>query len=183
MDRSVELVALNCVRCSRPLPAAPAEVAWVCAQCGQGQRLDDVQGLVALEVNYAVGERHGQRQGQLGRPCWVLEVQVRVQRQTYRGDESQAAGQFWSQPRQFMIPAYDCSIDALLSEGLRMLGQPPELQAGPPGPFLPVTLALEDVTAAAEFIVLAVEAARRDQLRQVQFSLEAGPPSLWVLPG
>ena len=53
MDRSVELIPLNCVRCGTPLPAEPDEAAWVCAQCGQGMILDPNAGLLSLQVNYS----------------------------------------------------------------------------------------------------------------------------------
>jgi hypothetical protein len=56
------------------------------------------------------------------------------------------------------------------------------LQPGTAARFEPVTLALEDVKPLAEFIIMALEAGRKDKLRDIQFSLEMSPPVLWILP-
>ncbi len=42
--------------------------------------------------------------------------------------------------------------------------------------------ALADVQAAVDFIVMAVEAGRKDKLREVDFSAKLSAPELWVLP-
>jgi hypothetical protein len=41
---------------------------------------------------------------------------------------------------------------------------------------------LEDVSAAAEFIVMAIEAGRKDKLKELDFSLKLSTPVLWILP-
>jgi hypothetical protein len=38
------------------------------------------------------------------------------------------------------------------------------------------------VRATAEFIVMAVEAERKDDLKEIRFKLELDPPILWILP-
>jgi hypothetical protein len=38
------------------------------------------------------------------------------------------------------------------------------------------------VRAAAEFIVMAVEAERKDDLKEIRFDLEIDTPILWILP-
>ncbi len=202
MDRPVELTPLLCLNCSLPIPAAAEEVAWVCAQCGQGQRLaeqtpggrpasetggseaEDLQtgaapgALVPLEVRYsdAVPPQGG------GRPFWVAEGRVQLQRRTYGSSRSGEAQDYWSLPRRFFIPAYDCDPAEALQECLKRLAQPEELQPGPPAAFLPVTLPVEDLRALAEFVVMAVEARRRDRLREVDLEVDLSPPVLWVLP-
>jgi hypothetical protein len=40
----------------------------------------------------------------------------------------------------------------------------------------------DDVRALAEFIVLAVEAARKDKLSHLQFDLQLGAAELWIIP-
>jgi predicted RNA-binding Zn-ribbon protein involved in translation (DUF1610 family) len=181
VGQSVELIPLVCTHCSTPLPANPEEVAWVCAQCGQGLLLDEQKGLAPLDVYYSARIPPNTR----GKPYWVAMGDVTVQRKTYdsgqRGD--QEAQQFWSRPRQFIIPAYDCTLDAFTKTGVDWLGQPPALQPGPPAAFEPVTLHLDDVQAAAEFIVVAVEAGRSDKMKEVSFSLDLSTPALWILPG
>ncbi len=178
MDKPVELIPLLCIRCSTPLPAGVDEAAWVCAQCGQGLYLDESAGLAALDVHYAPGINPAKP----GRPFWVCEGQVNLRRETYSGNEDIEAQQFWGQRRRFMIPAFTCPQGTLLELGSQMLANPPDLQEGPAAPFLPVTFNARDTKPLAEFIVMAVEAARRDMLKEVQFSLQLSEPVLWVLP-
>lgn len=180
MDQPVELIPLVCPTCSTPIPAEANEVAWVCVQCGQGLSLDEAKGLVPLEVHCATGIAPNT----LGKPFWVAEGQVSMRRDTYGsgGKDARAAQEFWSQPRRFFIPAFSAPLETLLGLGMQLLRQPPNLQPGPDVRFEPVTLYIEDVKSAAEFIVVALEAERRDKVKQVEFTLQLSDPVLWVLP-
>ena len=179
MDQQVQLIPLVCTKCQTRVPAQPDEVAWVCSQCGQGLLLDISKGLVPLEVNYAQEIAPNTP----GKPFWVTEGRVAfANRQTYSGNEDREAHNFWAQPRRFFVPAFSSPLEALLELGSKFLQQPPSLQPGPAARFEPVTLALEDVKPLAEFIVMALEAGRKDKLKEIQFSLELSNPVLWVLP-
>ncbi len=184
MAQPVELIPLVCLRCKAPLPAEPNEAAWVCAQCGQGMRLDEEKGLVELAVNFAqaVNFTAGIPNGAKGKPFWVADGSVALQRETYSGNMSREAGMFWSQPHRFYVPAYNLTLETILETGVTFLLNPPALQPGSPAPFEPVVLPIEDVRGTAEFIVMAVEAGRKDMLKDVQFSLQLSDPVLWVLP-
>jgi hypothetical protein len=115
MSVPVELIPLVCTRCQTPVPAQVDEVAWVCANCGQGLLLDDVKGTLPLQVHFAQGLQPGRK----GRPFWVARGQVGIQsRQTYgRNDQGQAAQQTWSQPQTFYVPAFACSLDQTIQLG------------------------------------------------------------------
>jgi hypothetical protein len=178
MARPIELIPLVCVRCSTRLPAHPDEVAWVCPQCGQGQRLDLKKGLVALDVHYAAGVAAGQ----IGKPFWVVDGQARLQRQTYSGNQDAEAQKFWGTARRFFIPAFNLSLEQSLTLGRQYLLQPPALDTGAAVAFEPVTLALEDVPTLAEFIAMALEADRKDKLKELRVTLTLAEPSLWILP-
>lgn len=178
MDQSITLVPLVCPQCATPIPAEPDEVAWVCSQCGKGLALDESQGLQPLQVHFAAGLPADAP----GKPYWVVEGQVSLQRETYHGASSREAQEFWSQPRRFFIPAFTCSLEELLAQSIRWLAQPPKLEEGPAGSFAPATLASEDVRPLAEFVVMAVEAGRRDKLKSAQISLQLSTPELWVFP-
>ncbi len=88
----------------------------------------------------------------------------------------------FAQPRRFYVPAFACPLETLLDLGQKLLLRPPALQAGSPAPFDPVILHLVDVQAAVDFIVMAIEAGRKDKLREVEFSTKLSAPALWVLP-
>jgi hypothetical protein len=178
MDRPVELIPMLCLKCSAPVPASPQEAAWVCSVCGQGMFLDEVEGLAALDFRYMAGADPSKP----GKPFWVVEGRADLERETFKGNKDREASQFWQEARRFYVAAFDCSLDTLLSLGMGMIKQPPSLQAGPPMPFEPVTLPLSSVRPAAEFILTAVEAERKDKLRRLDFTLQLSPPELWVLP-
>jgi hypothetical protein len=40
----------------------------------------------------------------------------------------------------------------------------------------------EDIKALTEFIVVGIEAERRDDVKEISFSLQLETPTLWVLP-
>jgi len=179
MTVSTTLIPLKCLQCETPIPADPNEIAWVCKVCGQGQQLNE-DGLIPLEVHFA----RGIQPSNLGRPFWVCQGRVNLSRETYR--ENQAASQnselFWSSSHRFFIPAFNIQVQELTRLGLEMLRNPPDLQNGEPVPFQPVTLSPEDIVSLADFIVMAVEAEREDQIRAINFSLFLNDPELWVLP-
>jgi hypothetical protein len=180
MDQPVELIALVCPQCATPVPAQPDEVAWVCSQCGKGLLLDPTLGLDSLEVHYASGIPANTK----GKPYWVAEGRVTMQRERYgmRSSDREAEG-FWSQPHDFFIPAYTCEMPEMLEQGMHFLAQPPNLGEGSACAFEPVTLLVEDIRAMAEFLVVAIEAGRKDKLKQIQISVQLGIPRLWILPG
>ena len=180
MDQPVELVPLLCLKCSTPIPASADESAWVCAQCGQGMLLDPKIGLVPLDVHYAAGILPNTP----GKPYWVADGQVTLSRESYGsgGKEGREAELFWSQPRRFFLPAFAASLEALLSQAIQMLLQPPPLQNGPAARFESVTASVEDVQPAAEFIVMAIEAGRKDKAKKIDFALKLSHPELWILP-
>jgi len=179
--KPVELIPLRCLRCSTPVPAAPDQVAWACMQCGQGLLLDEVKGLAYLEINYSPLKKAIGRAG----PICVRYRHVFIERDAIRGGSNRIASEVeedWGQGRQFFIPAYSAPLEDLLSRAVEMLQRPPGSLSGPAAAFVPVTLSPGDLTAAAEFIVLAVEAARKDKLRQAQVKVVLESPSLWIFP-
>jgi hypothetical protein len=142
--------------------------------------LDSQEGLLLIPVVYAAGAPPNVR----GRPFWVADGVVNLQRSAYRANSGSTrdAEQFWSGPRRFFIPAYRLDTETFLKTGAALLEHPPDIQPGPPIPFEAVTLALEDLQPVGEFLVMGVEAARKDAIREVKFSLRLSPPALWILP-
>ena len=178
MDRTVELTPMLCLKCSAPIPASQMEAAWACGVCGQGMYLDEVEGLAALDIRYMAPANPGKP----GRPFWVPGGHAELARETFKGKADRQASQFWSEARQFYVAAFDCPLEELLALGMGMLKKPPRLQAGPPVPFEPVTLPMASVRPAAEYILVALEAERKDKLRRLDFTLQLSTPELWVLP-
>jgi hypothetical protein len=177
MDKPVELIPLVCPKCSTRLPAKPGEYAWVCPNCQEAAMLDEKVGLEPLVVYYQAGILSNQ----IGRPFWVTEGRVLVERKTYSGNQENEALTFWSEPKRFFVPAYIMPLENLLEIGIKYLKNSPKLQGGPAVPFMPVNLPRKDVRAVAEFIVMAVEADRKDKLKEIKLTLTLSEPTLWVL--
>ena len=179
METPVELVPLNCIRCGIPIPAENDEVAWVCRQCERGQQLGD-DGLIPLHVNYSLNVAPDKK----GRPFWVFDGQVTLDRSTYGSSskQDQQALHFWKQPRTFIVPAFSYTLGEFSSVGIKWLQTPPAMAPGLIVDFEPITVAADDVSAWAEFLVIALEAERSDQVKKIEFDLKLGEPKLWILP-
>lgn len=175
----VELIPMVCPNCQQPVLAQPDEVVWICSTCQKGMVLSDEHGLLPQAIHFSTGIPVNTP----GKPVWVAAGTVTLQRETFSGDNSRDMQQFWAQPRWFIIPAYNLALDPLVDAGLKFLKAPLSMQeSGTPAPFLAVTVHPEDIQPLAEFIILAVEAERRDELQSISFSLQLGPPELWIFP-
>jgi hypothetical protein len=182
----IRLVPLTCVKCRAPIPANLDEIAWVCEQCGQGNLLDATpvpgpseSATHILDVFFSNAIKPGQK----GRPFWVARGQVSLaDRQTYQGNESRAAQEFWAAQRLFSVPAWETSLDEIVTTGVYLLRNPQRLSPGGPTPFLPVVTPPGDVRALVEFMIVSIEADRRDALRSITYDLKLEPLQLWILP-
>lgn len=178
MSAAVELIPMFCLRCQSAISAQPDEAAWVCEQCGQGLLLSDEKGFAALDFHYAEGIPPGTS----GKPFWVAEGKVAIQRTTYHGDRSGEMLAFWQSPRRFFIPAYDLPLGEVTALSANLLRQPPVLNPGSPAKFIPITVPPQDMRPLAEFTILSIEAERKDDLKTIEFQLQLEEPQLWVLP-
>jgi hypothetical protein len=178
MSSEIRLIALQCPRCSTSVPAQVDEVAWVCAQCGQGMLLSDEQGVLPLDVFFSAGIQPTQK----GAPFWVARGAVNLlSRQTYKGNSSKEMAEFWSVPRLFYVPAYRLPVEEMVAAGIKLLRQPVRMEPGSPAAFHPVVVDPGDVHAIAEFIVMSVEAERKDALKELKVEIKLDPAQLWIL--
>ncbi|MCS6908063.1 MAG: hypothetical protein RML93_09315 [Anaerolineales bacterium] len=180
MTLTVELIPLNCLRCDLPIPAEVEEVAWICRNCGASMTLTEAGELIPCEIFFAADLSPRQK----GKPFWVAEGKVKLMRESYTaiGKSDREAEAFWSRPRLFFVPAYSCELQEMLAVGIHLLTNPPSLVRGPSTDFLPITHSAADFRPFAEFLIIALEAARKDKVKTVHFELELQPPVLWILP-
>ncbi|MEI6289928.1 MAG: hypothetical protein WCP19_05795 [Chloroflexota bacterium] len=174
------LLPLQCPKCQTPFISEMNEVAWLCTNCGQAAQLDETQksGISPLEIHFSGGIKPGEK----GRPFWAAQGIVSVSRETYSGNENRKADEFWQKPRSFFVPAFSCSLDELINLGMQLVKEPVSIMQGQIGPFLPVVLSREDVRPMVEFIIMGLEAERRDMVKSVQIQLNLAAPALWILP-
>ncbi len=173
------LQPLRCLNCRLNLPAEIDEIAWVCPQCGQAQMLQNGQQLVETTINY-----HAKTvKDSPGHPFWIVEGSIHMERYTFWGiNNIEDAATFWKKPRKFYIAAFDLPIENIIQWGKYYLQKPLRLRPGIRSDFLPITLALEDVQAVADIIVVGIEASRPDKLKEINFTLSLSNPELWILP-
>ncbi len=113
----------------------------------------------------------------------MVNGRASLQRSTYRGNQTAEMTSFWKEARRFFVPAYELPLDKMIEIGAALLQSvPPPTQEGPPAPFLPVVVTREDIHALAEFIVMGVEASRKDNLKELIIELALEDPQLWILP-
>ncbi|MBI3158081.1 MAG: hypothetical protein HYZ26_00595 [Chloroflexi bacterium] len=179
MSQPILLVALKCPQCGTPVPAQLDEVAWACATCKTGLLLDEEKGLVRHPIHF----QEGLPEHLPGRPFWVAQGKVTLDRQSRNlFDKDSESARFWGERRPFFVPAWACDVDELVDAAIALLQTPPTLKDGPPAPFQPVVMPPGDMLPVADYIVVGVEALRKDQLKKLDFTLDLGEPELWILP-
>ena len=175
---SLTLQLLKCLRCGALVPAQEEEVAWVCAQCGQGLQLTPT-GLAPLDIQWAAA-----RAGATPRwaPFWVLAGAVTfARRESYQG--RRAPDRLWDTPVRFYVPAFSAELRQMQALGAELTRRQAALTAGPAqGAVTGCTLTPDEAAQAADFIVLTIEAAQSDKLKSVDFAVKLEPPELWMLP-
>lgn len=179
MTTSVQLIALKCPRCTELIPAEEDEVAWVCGQCGQGTQLTD-DGLAPLDVNWAAAKDKASNVRRL--PFWVFDGAVAFNRRQSFGRQNDP-DKLWDARRRFYVPAFSASLEQLETLGASLTRKQIQLKADrPAGALNGCVMFPQDARQAIEFIVLTIEAERKDKLREVDFSLDLSEPALWMLP-
>ncbi len=178
MRKSVSLIPLQCPICETSIAAGTREHAWKCSQCGQGIQLSAERTLKEIIITY----QQAALDNVIGYPYWVIEVDVRLERETLQGNRNEEMNQFWQNPRKFFIPAFEMDLTDRLQRAVTLLKSPPLLISVESYDFRPVVMATQDLKAYVEFIVLQVEAERRDDLKHLAFDLQLSEAQLWVLP-
>jgi hypothetical protein len=182
-NSSVQLVPMTCIKCATPIRAEESDIAWACEKCEQGMLLTP-DGLAPLTVKWASAKAATNVKWY---PFWSFTGAVRFARRDTFGYGSQGEpDKLWNEPQQFFIPAYSTTLQELEDIGAELLKKrlrPTPSDSRPAAIPLPAcALFPHDAQHAAEFVVLTIEAERRDKLKSVEFILRAGEPELWVLP-
>jgi hypothetical protein len=177
-ETSVQLVRMTCIQCATPMRAEENEIAWTCEKCAQGMLLTP-NGLASLTVKWAAAPA---TPGLKWWPFWSFTGTVRFARRDSFGGRSEP-DKLWSEPQQFFIPAHATSLQELETLGAELLKKRLRPALGPAAGPLPACATFpDDARQAAEFVVLTIEADRRDKLKSVEFTIQATEPELWVLP-
>lgn len=179
----MKLDALICPECAQWLSPKPDDIVLACPRCFTAIILEN-SGLRSLS---AVMHAASSSTDAAWYPFWTFQGQVQfTARETQSGDKSKDAQQFWQTARRFFIPAWNLDMWQARDLGMELLQKPPQLtilNASPESTFHSATLSREDALKLVDFIILTLEAERKDMLRKLQFKLTIDDPTLWLLPG
>ena len=181
----MKLLALRCPSCAQPLkPQSPEVVALRCANCGTAVTIND-NGLDTIALQFAAS---AVETFAAWVPLWVFNGRVNITSRQTQGRNKQAqqdSEQLWGYPRRLYIPAWELPTKAACQLGGDMVQRQPQFQRTDPSdklPFIEAVVTQEDALKLLEFVVFNVEAARKDWLKDLQFTIEAAPPQLWAIP-
>ncbi|NJN55912.1 MAG: hypothetical protein HC804_14900 [Anaerolineae bacterium] len=181
----MKLLALRCPQCGQKLePKQNDVVVVVCAHCFTAVTLHQT-GLQPIDVHYAAPAQE-RVDGWL--PFWLFHGRVHMQQRESQGGSKGAdkdAAKLWQQVQRLYAPAWNQPAPQAREIGSHLVQSQPLFQAipHPDGALLSETvLTPEDGLKLLDFIVLTIEAERKDMLRDLKFNIEAGTPALWAIP-
>ena len=171
----MKLIMLRCPNCGQELTPGDEDLIVLCAPCGAAIEFTE-EGLRPIEIRYAATNATAAE----WRPWWVFNGQVHlVRRETQSGNQRDEALRFWSQVTRFFVPAWELSLQAVREAGLALLQKQPQLQAAPRptgARCAAVVVSAADARQLLDYLVVTVEAGRKDWLKDLQFTVEVGLP-------
>lgn len=182
----MKLLALRCPTCGQKLePLHNETVVTSCQQCATAVSL---QGniLQAVEVTYAAptGDKVD-----AWLPFWVFHGRVNLQQRRSQGrsqGQDRAAQALWQRVKDFYVPAWEASANEARFLGGGLLEAQPDIQtiSRPSEAVLnEVIFNPDDARHILDFIVISIEAKRKDMLADLQFDIELSQqPQLWAVP-
>jgi hypothetical protein len=181
----MKLILLRCPNCQHALKPDNDEIVFTCPNCHRPIMLDE-EGPHLAAVRFAIPENY-QGSPTEWAPFWVFDGRVNILRRETQGGRSsdKDAQKTWEAIQRFFVPSWDGSVHIAQEIGTKItLRQPRLTTLEQPGEVIltPATVSAEDSLKLLEFVVLAVEARRKDWLKELQFDIEVGEPQMFALP-
>ncbi len=181
----MKLLPLRCPQCNQKLePHHNDVVVVVCTQCFTAVTLHQT-GLQPIDVHYAAPSNE---RVDSWLPVWLFHGRVILHQRQSQGSSKGAdkdAAELWQRAQRLYAPAWQQPARQARELGSKLVQAQPLFQAipRPDGALLAETIITpEDGLKLLDFIVLTIEAERKDMLRDIKFNIEAGPPALWAIP-
>lgn len=181
----MKLIALRCPQCGQNLEPTENEVVVVsCHNCYTAVHISQ-NGLREIEAIYAAPSSN---QVDSWLPFWVFDGRVNLQRRDSQGRSKGAdkdAAQMWGAPRRLFAPAWNTKAGQARQIGSSLIQNQPTFQPIEQPPGAQMTEAIitpDDALKLLDFIVLTIEAKRKDDLKNINYTIEAGSPKLWAIP-
>lgn len=183
----MKLLLLRCPVCVEPLPAENDDVVLTCPNCFSDVGLDE-QGVRTTAVSFIQPTQPDQITHWL--PFWVMDAQVEIKKRQTQGRNKGAekeAEEMWAKPRLLYTPAWNLPVPQARQIGGNLVVRQPQLQplaTRPQG--VRLTTAVVTPTDAQKFltfIVLTIEAERKDWLKDLKFQIiPRQKAELWAIP-
>lgn len=182
----MKLILLRCPNCGEPLNPDNDDVVIACSNCHTTVAIA-VNGPQKMTVRYAV---HGNKpvSGQRWFPFWVFEGRANIlRRETQGGSRSgrKESEKLWRSSRRLYVPAWDLDLHNAQEIGSQLIQKQPDIQFvehPENAQLISATVTPKDARKILEFVILAIEARRRDWLKDLEFDLEINDPELWGMP-
>jgi len=186
--KGFRLVPLDCPSCGAPMAGEAEDRVFYCTACRSGHRWDAASAsLVPVEVAF-VPSPTVPAAGHL--PFWLVPARVEIRRTAGGlgrlleifgggGAEGPADG-------AFVIPAYRLPLDRTVELALAFTRELPA-RLDPASELFAErltggTLSAEDAVKLAHYVLAAAETRRKDTLRDLDYTLDAGTPRLLGVP-
>lgn len=181
----MKLIALRCPHCHEKLaPQSNEAVVVFCGSCHTAVRLSQ-QGIAQLPVQYVASSSPT---ADAWLPFWVFHGRVNLKKRDSQNADKQAqkeAQALWQRVQRLYAPAWEMPTAQARELGRQLVQAQPAFQTSTQAPSATIaeaTINPEDALKLLDFIVLTIEAERKDWLRDLQFAIESDNHELWVMP-
>jgi len=181
----IQIMVVKCTNCGSTLNVEVNDEITYCISCGSGFELVDGK-LFPIEVNF-ISPTIPEQGKLIYKPFWKLETNVNIiERDAGSNLFKKLFSNNSSQPERllnFVIPAFDCSIESLKKLAFYYTFQNPPLS---PQKFSinlkGFSYGREDARKLAEFILISFEAEKPDTIRSLKYELKFLNDSILGIP-
>ena len=182
----MKLLALKCPVCGQRLtPKNKQALAMSCANCETAVSIDPDKGIQETTLHFA-SPKSTEVSSWL--PMWVFDAKVNITSRRTRGRDGRsekASKAFWGVPRRLYVPAWTPNMQSARMLGTKLVENQPQFQLTekPSGAQISeMVVAEEDALKLVEFIIMSLEAERKDWLTNLQFDIQKQAANLWAIP-
>ncbi len=182
----MKLILLRCPTCGEGLQPEQDDIVVACNNCHTPVSITQ-NGPAKAKVQFAIAKNRRRQSESRWLPFWVFEGQVEIINRVTQGGRSRQkdSEKLWQRSGRFFVPAWDIQLHTAQAVGIQLIENPPEIELIPRPTEAHLKAANVDANDARkllEFIVLAIEARRKDWLKNLDFRLDVDEAKLWALP-
>ena len=181
----MQLVALKCPTCGQNLkPQRNEAVVVSCGECKTAVSLHQ-SGIKAIDAKYAAPSSNNV---EAWLPLWVYTGRVNIKRRESQGGSKGAdkdAAKLWESAQRLFVPAWQEPVVQAREIGSQFVVRQLVFETIDPTDNMMMqeaTITPEDGLKLLDFIVLSLEADRKDWLEDLKFEIQTTGHELWAIP-